>query len=147
MAVAPARVTLQDLGTSLLFLVDDDGPSIPATELERFYRLDEGPPSDRTKCPMPCLRETQTLVGITLIHELDECLGHLLCPPPGAPPHHHRSVSGESAGLSNKLVRNHDMKTIGFACEAVGAPLAPFTFERRALRRNDVAMEILYSGV
>jgi uncharacterized zinc-type alcohol dehydrogenase-like protein len=39
------------------------------------------------------------------------------------------------------------MKTIGFACEAVGAPLAPFTFERRALRRNDVAMEILYSGV
>lgn len=39
------------------------------------------------------------------------------------------------------------MKTIGFACEAVGAPLAPFAFERRELRPNDVAMEILYCGV
>lgn len=39
------------------------------------------------------------------------------------------------------------MKTTGFACEAVGAPLAPFTFERRAPRPNDVAMEILYCGV
>ncbi len=39
------------------------------------------------------------------------------------------------------------MKTTGFACEAVGAPLAPFAFERRAPRRNDVALEILYCGV
>ncbi|MFH5927267.1 NAD(P)-dependent alcohol dehydrogenase [Roseomonas xinghualingensis] len=39
------------------------------------------------------------------------------------------------------------MKTAGFACEAVGAPLVPYTFERRELRPNDVAMEILYCGV
>lgn len=39
------------------------------------------------------------------------------------------------------------MKTIGYAAESAGAPLAPYTFERRVLRANDVAMEILYCGV
>jgi alcohol dehydrogenase (NADP+) len=39
------------------------------------------------------------------------------------------------------------MKTLGYAAESAGTPLAPFTFERRALRPNDVAMEILYCGV
>ncbi|MDV7210617.1 NAD(P)-dependent alcohol dehydrogenase [Azotobacter beijerinckii] len=39
------------------------------------------------------------------------------------------------------------MKTIGYAAQTAGAPLAPFTFERRPLRPNDVAMEILYCGV
>ena len=39
------------------------------------------------------------------------------------------------------------MKTIGFAALDADAPLAPFHFERRALRPNDVAMEILYCGV
>ena len=39
------------------------------------------------------------------------------------------------------------MKTIGYAAESPTAPLAPFSFERRALRANDVAMEILYCGV
>jgi uncharacterized zinc-type alcohol dehydrogenase-like protein len=39
------------------------------------------------------------------------------------------------------------MKTIGYAAQSVNAPLAPFTFERRDLRPNDVAMEILYCGV
>lgn len=39
------------------------------------------------------------------------------------------------------------MKTIGYAAPSEGAALAPFHFERRALRENDVAMEILYSGV
>lgn len=39
------------------------------------------------------------------------------------------------------------MKTIGYAAESMGAALAPFTFERRDLRVNDVAMEILYCGV
>jgi uncharacterized zinc-type alcohol dehydrogenase-like protein len=39
------------------------------------------------------------------------------------------------------------MKTIGYAAHAAGAKLAPFEFERRALRDNDVAMEILYCGV
>lgn len=39
------------------------------------------------------------------------------------------------------------MKTIGFACTAVNEPLAPFSFERRAPRGNDVVMEILYAGI
>jgi uncharacterized zinc-type alcohol dehydrogenase-like protein len=39
------------------------------------------------------------------------------------------------------------MKTIGYAALTAEAPLALFHFERRALRPNDVAMEILYCGV
>lgn len=39
------------------------------------------------------------------------------------------------------------MKTFGYAATSPTQPLAPFTFERRALRANDVAMEILYCGV
>ncbi len=39
------------------------------------------------------------------------------------------------------------MKTHGYAAQSTNTPLAPFTFERRALRPNDVAMEILYCGV
>ncbi|MCB4769092.1 NAD(P)-dependent alcohol dehydrogenase [Ancylobacter sp. Lp-2] len=39
------------------------------------------------------------------------------------------------------------MKTIGYAAQAADAPLAPFDFERRELRVNDVAMEVLYCGV
>lgn len=39
------------------------------------------------------------------------------------------------------------MKTLGYAAQSATSPLAPFTFERRALRPNDVAMEILYCGV
>ncbi|RYE41834.1 MAG: NAD(P)-dependent alcohol dehydrogenase [Hyphomicrobiales bacterium] len=39
------------------------------------------------------------------------------------------------------------MKINGFAAFRAGADLEPITFERRALRSNDVAMEILYSGV
>ncbi|MFC7332752.1 NAD(P)-dependent alcohol dehydrogenase [Rhodocista pekingensis] len=39
------------------------------------------------------------------------------------------------------------MKTIGYAAQAAGSPLAPFSFERRALRPEDVAIEILYCGV
>lgn len=39
------------------------------------------------------------------------------------------------------------MKTIGYAAQSAGTPLAPFAFERRALRPNDVAIEILYCGV
>ncbi len=39
------------------------------------------------------------------------------------------------------------MKTIGYAALSAGAPLAPYSFERRALRPNDVAMEILYCGI
>lgn len=39
------------------------------------------------------------------------------------------------------------MKTIGYAAHSADTPLAPFEFERRALRGNDVAIEILYCGV
>jgi len=39
------------------------------------------------------------------------------------------------------------MKTIGYAATSTTSPLAPFAFERRDLRPEDVAMEILYSGV
>ena len=39
------------------------------------------------------------------------------------------------------------MKTIGYAAHSSSAPLVPYSFDRRALRPNDVAMEILYCGV
>lgn len=39
------------------------------------------------------------------------------------------------------------MKTIGYAAQSASSPLAPFDFERRNLRPNDVAMEVLYAGV
>ncbi|MGU3493270.1 NAD(P)-dependent alcohol dehydrogenase [Xanthobacteraceae bacterium A53D] len=39
------------------------------------------------------------------------------------------------------------MKTFGFAAQAAGARLEHFDFERRALRPDDVALEILYCGV
>ena len=39
------------------------------------------------------------------------------------------------------------MKTIGYAAHDPAKPLAPYEFERRALRPNDVAMEVLYCGV
>ncbi|HEV8392485.1 MAG TPA: NAD(P)-dependent alcohol dehydrogenase [Dongiaceae bacterium] len=39
------------------------------------------------------------------------------------------------------------MKTIGYAARSAETPLAPFAFERRTLRPNDVAMEILYCGI
>jgi uncharacterized zinc-type alcohol dehydrogenase-like protein len=39
------------------------------------------------------------------------------------------------------------MKTIGYAAREAGARLTPFHFERRELRPNDVAIEILYCGV
>jgi len=39
------------------------------------------------------------------------------------------------------------MKTIGYAAASVNAPLAPFHFERRDLRSDDISIEILYCGV
>ncbi|MCM2404225.1 NAD(P)-dependent alcohol dehydrogenase [Rhizobium sp. S153] len=39
------------------------------------------------------------------------------------------------------------MKTIGFACTSADVPLAPYSFERRAPRADDLVMEILYCGV
>jgi len=39
------------------------------------------------------------------------------------------------------------MKTIGYATKSKDSQLKPFNFERRKLRSNDVAIEILYSGI
>lgn len=39
------------------------------------------------------------------------------------------------------------MKTIAYASHSPGSPLVPYSFERRDLRDNDVAMEILHCGV
>jgi alcohol dehydrogenase (NADP+) len=39
------------------------------------------------------------------------------------------------------------MKTIGYAAHSATAKLAPWTFDRRDLRTDDVAIEILYCGV
>ncbi len=39
------------------------------------------------------------------------------------------------------------MKTVGYAALSAESPMAPFVFNRRALRSNDVAMEVLYCGV
>jgi uncharacterized zinc-type alcohol dehydrogenase-like protein len=39
------------------------------------------------------------------------------------------------------------MQTIGYAAYDAQTPLAPFPFERRELRDNDVAIEILYCGI
>ncbi|WP_044872499.1 NAD(P)-dependent alcohol dehydrogenase [Pseudomonas sp. LFM046] len=39
------------------------------------------------------------------------------------------------------------MKILGYAAQSSTTPLAPFEFERRALRPNDVLIEILYCGV
>ena len=38
-------------------------------------------------------------------------------------------------------------KTKGYAAPSVKAPLAPFTFERRELRENDVAIDIQFCGI
>ncbi len=39
------------------------------------------------------------------------------------------------------------MRTLGYAAQGPTTPLAPFAFERRDLRPNDVALDLLYCGV
>ncbi|EQC51850.1 NAD(P)-dependent alcohol dehydrogenase [Bacteriovorax sp. DB6_IX] len=39
------------------------------------------------------------------------------------------------------------MKTVGYAARSKDSGLSPYHFERRDLRKNDVAIEILYSGI
>lgn len=39
------------------------------------------------------------------------------------------------------------MKALGYAAQKASAPLAPYHFERREVRANDVSIEILYCGV
>jgi uncharacterized zinc-type alcohol dehydrogenase-like protein len=49
------------------------------------------------------------------------------------------SVVGQSVSNSNP--------TRGYAARSVGGPLSPISFNRRALRVDDVQVEILYCGV
>lgn len=39
------------------------------------------------------------------------------------------------------------MNTIGYAADGANAPLKPYSFRRRALRPDDIRMEVLYCGV
>ncbi|RQR21828.1 NAD(P)-dependent alcohol dehydrogenase [Burkholderia sp. Bp9143] len=39
------------------------------------------------------------------------------------------------------------MNTLGYAADGAGAPLKPYAFQRRSLRSNDIAIDILYCGV
>ncbi len=39
------------------------------------------------------------------------------------------------------------MKTTGYAAQSPTSPMAPYDFDRRELRPNDVAMEVLYCGI
>jgi uncharacterized zinc-type alcohol dehydrogenase-like protein len=39
------------------------------------------------------------------------------------------------------------MQTLGYAAQDAQSPLAPFAFERRDLRDNDVAIDVLYCGI
>lgn len=39
------------------------------------------------------------------------------------------------------------METIGYAAFSASSDLKPYHFKRRVLRDNDVAIEILYSGI
>ncbi|PIP93178.1 MAG: hydroxyacid dehydrogenase [Bdellovibrio sp. CG12_big_fil_rev_8_21_14_0_65_39_13] len=39
------------------------------------------------------------------------------------------------------------MKTVGYAAHSATTPLVPYHFERRNLRKNDVLIEILFSGI
>lgn len=39
------------------------------------------------------------------------------------------------------------MKTLGYAAKSATSPMSPFSFERRSLRPDDVAIDILYCGV
>jgi uncharacterized zinc-type alcohol dehydrogenase-like protein len=39
------------------------------------------------------------------------------------------------------------MRTLGYAAQSPTTPLAPFGFDRRELRPDDVAIDILYCGV
>jgi alcohol dehydrogenase (NADP+) len=48
---------------------------------------------------------------------------------------------------AGQQVSEHPMKTVGYAATDASTPLAPFSFERRATRANDVAIDILYCGV
>ena len=47
----------------------------------------------------------------------------------------------------NNTMASFRYKTFGYAAPSAGARLQPFSFERRALRPNDVAMEIRYAGI
>lgn len=52
-----------------------------------------------------------------------------------------------AGAFTHHTYKEYPMHTTGYAAYAADEALRPYTFERRALRANDVAMEILYCGV
>ena len=48
---------------------------------------------------------------------------------------------------TTEAMASQSRTALGYAAKGATAPLAPFTFERRALRPGDVRIEILYCGV
>jgi uncharacterized zinc-type alcohol dehydrogenase-like protein len=49
--------------------------------------------------------------------------------------------------VTNSLSRDRPLRTPGFAATDANTPLQPFSFDRRELRPEDVAIDILYCGV
>lgn len=56
-------------------------------------------------------------------------------------------LNGECEAASQDDLWRSDLKTLGYAAQSAQEPLAPFSFERREPRANDVAIDILYCGV
>jgi uncharacterized zinc-type alcohol dehydrogenase-like protein len=56
-------------------------------------------------------------------------------------------MNAKDTTMETTLASALRMKTTAYAARAAGERLAPFSFESRALRGNDVAMEVLYCGV
>ena len=55
------------------------------------------------------------------------------------------SATEQSSGSSR--TQFSAVKALGYAAQDAGSPLAPWSFERRALRPRDVCLDILYTGV
>src|SRR5690606_24095229 len=69
-----------------------------------------------------------------------------ICATPAQPGHRLPYAVVNNAVLSPPN-RSANMKTVGYAAKTSTSALAPYPFERRALRPNDVAMEVRYCGV
>jgi uncharacterized zinc-type alcohol dehydrogenase-like protein len=55
---------------------------------------------------------------------------------------------GHEASIMSTITKNESgLKTLGYAAPALGEPLAPYTFERRAARADDVVIDIKFCGI
>ena len=56
--------------------------------------------------------------------------------------------AGHEANIMSTITKNESgLKTAGYAAPALGQPLAPFSFERRAPRPDDVVIDIKFCGI